>query len=166
MVDDLYAFIVLDTMNERENGVQIANIDDGEWTGEDPDGGRWKRLGQQTGGTHLGCTLEEIQPGGRPAAYHYHLANEEAMYVIDGNGRLSFPGRETDIKSGDYVAFPVGEGGAHAVENTADDTLRCLFFSTMRKPDVTVYPNEKQLHVGAIDATFSFESDSDEAEQD
>ena len=153
-------------MNERENGVQIINIDDGDWTGEDSDGGRWKRLGQQTGGTHLGCTLEAIQPGGRPAAYHYHLANEEAMYVIEGNGRLRFPGGEADIKSGDYVAFPVGERGAHAVENSADDTLRCLFVSTMRKPDVTVYPTEKQLHVGALDETFSLESDPPATETD
>lgn len=151
-------------MGDGENNVQVVNIDDGEWSGEDPDGGRWKRLGEQAGGRHIGCTLEEIQPGGRPSAYHYHIANEEAMFVIEGEGTLTVPDGEIEIESGDYVAFPVGESGAHAVENTSDGLLRCLFVSTMREPDVTVYPDEGTLHVGGVDATVPFEPGSPESE--
>lgn len=70
---------------------RIVNADDGDRSGTDTDGGRWKRLGRLAGSTRLGCTLEEIQPGGRPADYHYHLANEEAMYVLEGAGTLRTP---------------------------------------------------------------------------
>ncbi|WP_331235027.1 cupin domain-containing protein [Natronorarus salvus] len=155
-------------MSDSENNSRIVNINDSNWTGEDEDGGRWKRLARETGGTHLGCTLEKIQPGGCPANYHYHLANEEALYVIEGRGTLRTPEGNNVIGPGDYVAFPVGEAGAHAVENTSDGVLRCLFFSTMHEPDVIVRPDEKKLYVNAgaapgkpseertFEASFSF----------
>ena len=151
-------------MSNQSNGPTIVNIDDPNWTGGDEDGGRWKRLGQMAGGTHLGCTLEEIQPGGQPARYHYHLTNEEALYVIEGEGTLRTPKGETPVKSGDYVAFPVGKSGTHAVENTSDAPLRCLLFSTKREPEVTVYPDHEELYIGTIDATFPLNANSGEAD--
>lgn len=148
---------------------RIVNVDDPDWSGTDDDGGRWKRLGRQAGGERLGCTLEEIQPGGRPSLYHYHLANEEALYVLDGHGTLTTDGGDRPIEAGDYVAFPAGERGVHAVENSSDAVLRCLFISTTREPDVVVYPDEGTFHVvgdgaparrrddGTLDATFPFD---------
>lgn len=148
---------------------RIVNIDDADWSGTDADGGRWKRLARQAGGSRIGCTLEEIQPGGRPAAYHYHLANEEAMYVVEGNGTLRTPAGERPIESGDYVPFPAGESSAHAVSNTSDEVLSCLFISTMREPDIVLYPDEGSFHIvgdgaptrcqddGAFEATFPFD---------
>lgn len=155
-------------VKDSEMGPRIVNIDDSiesKWTGNDEDGGRYIRLGRESGGTHLGCTLEDIQPGGRPSEYHYHIANEEALYVVDGTGTLRTPEAELAIKSGDYVAFPIGESGSHAVKNTSDELLRCLFFSTMREPDVTVYPDEKTLYVGAIKKMFSFNVESNKTDE-
>lgn len=74
-------------MSDHEDDVKIVSIHDGDWTGEDEDGGRWMPVGRLAGGTRLGCTLEEIRPGARPARYHYHLANEEALYVRERSGR-------------------------------------------------------------------------------
>ena len=139
-------------MTDRANDPRIVGADD-EWSGTDEDGGRWRRLGRAAGGSRLGCTLEEIAPGGRPSNYHYHLANEEAMYVLDGRGTLRTPGGERAIRAGDYVSFPAGESGAHSVENASEQTLRCLFVSTMREPDVVVYPDEGRLRVVASSAT-------------
>lgn len=76
----------------KESDDRIANANDGNWTGTDENGGRWKRLGREAGGERLGCTLEEIAPGERPAQYHYHTGNEEALYVLDGEGTLKMPG--------------------------------------------------------------------------
>ena len=136
-------------MTDRTGDPRVVDIDGLDWTGTDEDGGGWKRIGRAAGGARLGCTLEEIRPGGSPAEYHYHVANEEAMYVLDGEGTLRTPAGETEIGSGDYVSFPVGESGAHAVENTSEEPLRCLFVSTMDEPDVVVYPDTGKLHVVA-----------------
>lgn len=162
-------------MTRRASAPRIVDVDDGEWSGTDADGGRWKRLGRLAGGTRLGCTIEEVQPGGRPAGYHYHLANEEAMYVVEGTGTLRTPDGEQPIGAGDYVAFPAGESGAHAVENTSAEVLGCLFVSTMREPDVVVHPDEETLAVVAgaapgrpreertFDATFPYDADPPDA---
>lgn len=136
-------------MTDATGEPRIVNIDDADWSGVDEDGGRWKRLGRLAGGSRLGCTLEEIQPGGRPAKYHYHLANEEALYVIEGDGTLRTPAGARPIRSGDYVTFPVGRPGGHAVENTSDAVLRCLLISTMEEPDLVVYPDEGTFAVSA-----------------
>lgn len=77
------------------------------------------------------------------------MANEEAMYVLDGEGTLRTPSGKTGIESGDYVSFPVGEPGAHAVKNTSDESLRCLFISTMDEPNIVGYPDGEELHVFA-----------------
>ncbi|MCH7660070.1 MAG: cupin domain-containing protein [Euryarchaeota archaeon] len=128
---------------------RIVNVNGGDWTGTDENGGHWKRLGQEAGSERLGCTLEAIAPGEQPAQYHYHLGNEEALYVLDGEGTLRTPDGEFEIESGDYVAFPAGTRGAHAVENTSEAVLRCLFVSTMNDPDLVVYPDDDELAVVA-----------------
>lgn len=159
-------------MSRERTSLPLVNIDQLDWTGFDEDSGGWKRLGREAGGTRLGCTFEEIRSGGRPAPYHYHLANEEALYVLDGNGTLRTPAGTTTIETGDYVSFPVGEAGAHAVENTSDEPLRCLFVSTMEEPDIIVYPDEERVHVVAgaaigqsreeftLDTVVSFDTDT------
>ncbi|WP_224447535.1 cupin domain-containing protein [Haloprofundus salilacus] len=129
---------------------QVVRATD-DWTGESDDGSRWKRLGRLADGDRLGCTLEELLPGHDPLPYHYHTANEEAMYVLDGCGTLRTPAGKFDIGAGDYVSFPVGEEGAHTVENASDVPFRYLVVSTMVDPDVVVYPDEGTLcvNVGA-----------------
>lgn len=89
----------------------IVNVDDSDWSGTDGDGSPWKHLGRLAGGSRLGCTLEEVKPGGRPASYHYHLANEEPMYMVEGHGTLRTPEGEQPIESGDSVAFPRANRG-------------------------------------------------------
>lgn len=124
---------------------RIVNVEELPWTVVDDDGCRYKRVARAAGGSRLGCSLEEVPPGQSPARYHYHAANEESMYVLEGSGTLRTPEGEHDVSQGDYVTFPAGEAGAHTIANTSDATLRCLFFSTMREPEVVVYPDEDAI---------------------
>jgi uncharacterized cupin superfamily protein len=102
---------------------------------------RRKRLAGAAGGDRLGASLYELPPGERAWPYHYHTANEEAMYVLAGSGRVRDPHGEVAVTEGDYLAFPVGEGGGHHVANDGEEPLRYLMVSTMVEPDVTVYPD-------------------------
>lgn len=102
---------------------------------------RRKQLGEAGESERLGCSLYELPPGARSWPYHYHTANEEAMYVLSGTGMLRLDGESHSLREGDYVAFPADESGAHRVVNDSDDPLRYLAFSTMNDPDVTMYPD-------------------------
>ncbi|WP_435154737.1 cupin domain-containing protein [Haladaptatus sp. DFWS20] len=110
---------------------------------------RRKQLGAKSGGEQLGCSLYELPPGKKSWPYHYHTGNEEAIYVLDGEGTLRIENVEASLEAGDYVAFPVGEEYARRVINDSDDELRYLCFSTMREPDVSVYPDSEKIGVFA-----------------
>ena len=74
--------------------------------------------------------------------------NEEAIYVLAGEGTLRHADGTDAIRAGDYVALPAGEDGAHRVINDSEGALRYLALSTMRDPEVLVYPDSGK--VGAM----------------
>lgn len=99
----------------------IVNETEVEW--EDESQGesfayRRKALASAANGEKLGCSLYEVPPGKRPFPYHYHTANEEAIFVLSGNGTLKTQGETLEITVGDYVVLPVGEPGARQIINT------------------------------------------------
>jgi uncharacterized cupin superfamily protein len=126
-----------------------VNEADLDWTTVERDGAAWRRkqLSAAAGGEDLGCSLYELPPGRRAWPYHYHTANAEALFVLDGHGSLRLAGETESLEPGDYVAFPADERGAHRVINDADEPLRFLVVATMNEPDVTVYPDSEKFGV-------------------
>ena len=127
-----------------------------EWTETDRGEARFKRkqLGEAAGGDALGCSLYELPAGHKSWPYHYHAANEEAIYVLAGTGAIRLTtgedgARTTDerddeirpLEPGAYVALPADASGGHRVINDSEGSLRYLAISTMVEPDVTVYPD-------------------------
>ncbi|MFP9191043.1 cupin domain-containing protein [Natrialbaceae archaeon A-CW1-1] len=108
-----------------------------------------KRLSAATGGGRLGCSLYELPSGCQPWSYHYHAANEEALYVLSGTGTLRLGGETYTLEAGDYVPCPADATGAHCVVNDGDEPLRYLAMSTMTEPDLTVHPDIGKLGVYA-----------------
>ncbi|MCP3098369.1 cupin domain-containing protein [Myxococcus sp. K15C18031901] len=110
---------------------------------------RRKQLGAAAKGQKLGCSLMELPPGKHAWPLHYHLANEEAYFILSGSGRLRLGETSLPVKAGDYVALPAGAGTAHQLINDGDAPLRYLAFSTMLEPDVMVYPDSRKVVVTA-----------------
>jgi uncharacterized cupin superfamily protein len=108
---------------------------------------RRKRLGDAAGSDRLGCSLYELPPGKRSWPYHYHTRNEEALFVLSGTGALRLGGETLSLAAGDYVALLANESGAHRVINDADKPLRYLAVSTMREPEIAVYPDSGKFGV-------------------
>lgn len=112
-----------------------------------------KRLGTQVGAKGLGTSWFELQPGKKAFPLHYHLANEEAIFVLEGEGVLRvapMPGAvdeetvEHPLRAGDYVVFPPGPPGRQVINKSAG-VLRYLAFSTMIEPEVAVYPESNKV---------------------
>ncbi|MFC4357000.1 cupin domain-containing protein [Halobium salinum] len=110
---------------------------------------RRKRLAAAAGGDDLGCSLYELPAGGKSWPYHYHTGNEEALYVLTGEGFLRADDGEHRLRAGDYAALSAGESGAHCVVNDGEVPLRYLLLSTMREPDVSVYPDSGKIGIFA-----------------
>ncbi|QCC57728.1 cupin domain-containing protein [Natrinema thermotolerans] len=112
---------------------------------------RRKELSNAVDADDLGCSLYELPPGERSWPYHYHTANEEAIYVLAGDGKLRTPDGLEPLTAGDYATFPADESGGHRVVNDGDEPLRYLALSTMNEPDITVYPEMEKfgIYVGS-----------------
>lgn len=110
---------------------------------------RRKQLGAAGGAKDLGVSLMELPPGKTSVPFHAHLANEEAVYVLEGEGTLRTVDGQVTLAAGDFVSFPAGHEGAHQLTNTGDVPMRYLAISTMREPDVTVYPDSNKIGVFA-----------------
>jgi uncharacterized cupin superfamily protein len=127
--------------------MEPVNADDLDWDETDEEATRYRRkqLAAAAGGEQVGASLYELPPGARSWPLHYHTANEEAFYVLAGEGRLrTDPDDGADeghaVTAGDYIACPADERGAHQLVNTGEAPLRFLAVSTMQEPDVAVYP--------------------------
>lgn len=131
--------------------VPLTNPDELDWTAVDRDetSFRRQRLSRAAGGDDIGCSLYELAPGRRSWPYHYHTGNEEAIFVLEGHGTLRLAGETISLSTEDYVALPPTKDGAHQVMNDSDGVLRYLAISTMRDPDVTVYPDREKIGVFA-----------------
>ena len=109
---------------------------------------RRARLGYQAGTVKVGVSLWELPPGQAAYPYHWHLAEEEVIVVLEGRPSLRTPDGWEELDSGDVVGFRVGEGGAHQLVNRTEDTARFLAVSN-QQPDVVVQPDAGK--VGAFE---------------
>ena len=106
-------------------------------------------LGEATGASGIGASHYEVPPGRTAFPSHYHCANEESMYVLEGEGSLRIGEATIAVGAGDYVTFPVGPAHAHQITNTGTGPLRYLALSTKHNVDVVGYPDSKKFSAGA-----------------
>jgi uncharacterized cupin superfamily protein len=127
--------------------VSDPNVFEPEWEHEmeEPFCVRAQRVGARAGGTRLGATLYEIDPGGAVSPYHVHHANEEMLVVLAGTPSVRTPDGVRELEPGALLAFPVGPDGAHRVFNESEAPARVLIVSTMVFPEVA-----EHLDTGAM----------------
>ncbi|MEO8443660.1 MAG: cupin domain-containing protein [Gammaproteobacteria bacterium] len=113
-------------------------------------------LGRATGARGIGCSWYEVPPGKTAFPNHYHCANEESIYVLDGTGTLRIGADEVQVGPGDYATFPVGPAHTHQLLNTGESPLRYLCFSTLLPTEVVGYPDSRKI--GAMGFTAAGES--------
>jgi uncharacterized cupin superfamily protein len=106
-----------------------------------------RALGAAAGGRQLGCTHRTLPPGAVSFPFHYHAANEEAIYVLAGSGTLRIGGERVAVRPGDWIALPCGPEHAHQMANPGDAPLEylCISTTTMQPVDVWVYPDSDKI---------------------
>jgi uncharacterized cupin superfamily protein len=138
----------------KDVDVPIVHGDDVEW-GEARHGEHFAhrrcRLSRAAGGRGIGCSLVELAPGKTGWPFHYHLGNEEAIYMLAGEATLRLGEGRHRVRAGHYIALPKGDAYAHQMTNTGTEPCRYLVMSTMVDPDVAVYPDSNKI--GAVTGT-------------
>ncbi|SNY93772.1 Uncharacterized conserved protein, cupin superfamily [Cohaesibacter sp. ES.047] len=135
--------------NETKN--PIANIADLELA-EFGNGDQYRclraRLGSLVGLEKIGCSIVVLEPGKKAVPFHVHSSNEEAFFILEGEGSYRFGDQTHAVKAGDLLAAPVGGAeNAHQIINTGSLPMKYLALSTLLQPEVVEYPDSGKFVV-------------------
>jgi uncharacterized cupin superfamily protein len=109
---------------------------------------RRRRLGVEGGCRAVGCTYIEVPPGMTAFPLHWHSSQEEALYILEGTGRLRIGKDTVEVRAGDFVGHPTGPDHAHTLTNTGTAPLRYVALSAPATPismDIVGYPDSKKV---------------------
>jgi uncharacterized cupin superfamily protein len=77
---------------------------------------RWK-LGDAAGLTQFGVNLLRLPAGAWSSQRHWHTAEDEFVYVLEGEAVLVTEEGEQVLKPGDCAGFPAGTPNGHHIVN-------------------------------------------------
>lgn len=93
-----------------------------------------RRLGNAGGLTDFGVNLLELAPGAWSSQRHWHSAEDEFVWVLEGDVVLIDDDGEHVLHAGTCAAFAKGKRNGHHLVNRSNTVVRCLEIGS-RKPD-------------------------------
>ncbi len=81
------------------------------------DGREKAALGDVAGLTQFGVNLTRLKPGAASALRHWHEAEDEFVYVLEGEITLIEDGGATVLRPGDAAGFKAGVANGHHLVN-------------------------------------------------
>jgi uncharacterized cupin superfamily protein len=101
---------------------------------------RW-RLGDAAGLTQFGVNLLRLLPQQWSSQKHWHQAEDEFVYILEGAVTLVTDAGETPMNAGDCAAFRAGLANGHHLQNRSDIEAVILEMGSRRpEEDSVVYP--------------------------
>jgi uncharacterized cupin superfamily protein len=96
-------------------------------------------LGDAAGLSQFGVHLEILHPGGKSSMRHWHEAEDEFVYVLDGELTLVEDEGEAPLRAGEAAAWKAGVPNAHRLENHGSVDATYLVVGTRAAHDVAHY---------------------------
>jgi uncharacterized cupin superfamily protein len=101
-----------------------------------------KKLGDAAGLTQFGVNLLELEPGAWSAQRHWHTAEDEFVYVLEGEVVLKTDAGEEVLRAGDCAGFRAGDADGHCLVNRTDRVVKVLEVGGRRpEADAVDYPD-------------------------
>ena len=97
-------------------------------------GSRWQKLGDAGGLTDFGVNLLRLPPGQWTSQRHWHTAEDEFVWVLEGEVVLVTDAGEQVMRPGDCAGFPAGVPNGHHLQNRSDAEAVLLEVGS-RRPD-------------------------------
>jgi uncharacterized cupin superfamily protein len=92
--------------------------------------------------TQFGVNLLRLEPSSWSSQRHHHSAEDEFVYVLQGEVVLIDEGGETVLRSGDSAGFKAGDGnGHHLVNRSAEEALVLEVGARAPERDAVDYPD-------------------------
>jgi uncharacterized cupin superfamily protein len=116
------------------------NIDDVPWQHAD-DAFDFKRLGAYGGGSQVGVGIDVLKPGQFSNRFHYHLHEEEHVFILKGSATLILGNGKYVMNERDFCTFPAGQRAGHHLFNHT--RVNCVFMTigNQRAEDICCFPD-------------------------
>jgi len=112
-----------------------------------------QRLGNAAGLADFGVNLMRLPPGGWSSQRHWHSAEDEFVYVLQGEVVLIEDGGETVLRAGDCAAFPKNSGNGHHMINRSGAMAAYLEVGS-RSPEDVITCSDVDMMSPSTDGRF------------
>ncbi len=96
-------------------------------------------LGDALGLTRIGINLTTLSPGKESSMRHWHTAEDEFVYVLEGEVVLRTEGGEQLLRAGMCAGFPAGAADGHQLINRSNRPAVYLEVSNRELSDTVYY---------------------------
>lgn len=112
---------------------------------EQDDTTRTQWISEAGGLSQFGAFVEILQPGAHSSIKHWHSAEDEMVYVLEGEITLTEGDTDTVMRPGDAATFRAGVALGHTLHNRSALPTRCLVVGTRAPVDRITYPDHDRV---------------------
>ncbi len=102
-------------------------------------------ISEPGGLTQFGAFVQVLPPGSRSSIKHWHSAEDELVYMLDGEVTLIEGDTETTLRAGDAATFPAGVARAHKLENRTAVAAKYFVIGTRAPVDRMTCPDHDRI---------------------
>jgi uncharacterized cupin superfamily protein len=108
-----------------------------------------RTLGTRVGMQRIGVHVVRLEPGRESTQFHFHDADEEFLYVLEGRGIADIGDERFEVGPGDFMGFAT-PSPAHTLSNPFDRDLVYLMAGERNPNDVVHYPRIRRSMIKGL----------------
>lgn len=118
---------------------------------------RWfRRLGNHAGLKAFGVNLTRLEPGGQTSCRHWHLKQDEFVWVVEGEVVMVTDAGRQRMPAGTCAGFPAGAADGHHFFNESDRDVLLLVVGDRAPGEVATYPDDDLVGRQLDDGSYVF----------
>jgi len=114
-----------------------------------------RRLGDHAGLKNFGVNLTRLDPGAESSMRHWHMKQDEFIYVLEGEVTLVTDAGRQKLKAGMAAGFPAGKADGHQLVNETRRPAVYLEIGDRTPGDGATY-SEADLAAKFVDGKWVF----------
>ena len=109
-----------------------------------------RSLGDPAGLQNFGVNLVRLDPGAASSQRHWHTAEDEFVWILEGHPTLVTDDGEQELRPGIGVGFPKGEANGHHLLNRTRQAVVFLVVGDRPPNDDVFYPDVDMQITGGV----------------
>jgi uncharacterized cupin superfamily protein len=136
------------TTLSSEGFFEPFSIEDVPWE-RMPGSTAYRLLGRYGGGSQVGVGIDILKPRQVSNRFHYHLREEEHIFILKGSATLVLGNNRYVMKERDYCCFPAGQRAGHHLVNHTRQNCVFMTIGDNKPDDIACFPDTGKARIRA-----------------